>query len=138
MKVLVVEDDPNLRALWGAVIEKAGYAARLVETEAEAKAALSGETFDLLLLDLLLGENNGIGVAAFAKQVNPTCSIVVVTGSSVYSKRELFSLAPSVWAVMRKPVDIEDIIALCSHVANGGGQVVIPDLGSGGAEFRPT
>lgn len=138
MKVLVVEDDPNLRALWGAVIQKAGYSAHLVETEADARNALLEQSFDLLLLDLFLGEENGTAVAEFAMQVNPACSIVVVTGSSLYSKQELFSMAPSIWVVMRKPVDIEDIIALCEHVANGSAPAVVPALATGGAEFRPS
>ncbi len=136
LKVLVVEDDPNLRALWGAVIQKAGYSAHLVETEADARSCLLQEPYDLLLLDLFLGEENGTAVAEFATQINPACSIVVVTGSSVYSKQELFSMAPTVWAVMRKPVDIEDIIALCEHVADGSAPAVVPALAMGGAEFR--
>ncbi len=136
MKVLVVEDDPNLRALWGAVIGKAGHTARLVETEPAAREALMAEPYDLVLLDLYLGEKDGVAVANFATHLNPACRVVVVTGTSLYAKGELFAMAPSIWAVMRKPVDIEDIMALCAHVA---GEAPLPPreaLASGGAEFR--
>ena len=136
MKVLVVEDDPNLRALWGAVIEQAGHVARQVETEPDAREALMAEPFDLVLLDLYLGERDGLSVANFATYLNAACKVVVVTGSSAYSKGELFAMAPSVWAVMRKPVDIEDIAALCSHVAGEGALPPPGTLASGGAEFR--
>ena len=136
MKVLVVEDDPNLRALWGALIDKAGHTAHLVETEPDAREALMSEPYDLVLLDLYLGEKDGVSVANFATYLNPRCRVVVITGTSLYSKGELFGMAPSIWAVMRKPVDIEDIIALCAHVA---GEAPLPRpsaLASGGAEFR--
>jgi len=63
LKVLVVEDDPNLRALWGAVIERAGHTAHLVETEPAAREALMAEPFDLVLLDLFLGEREELGRA---------------------------------------------------------------------------
>jgi DNA-binding NtrC family response regulator len=136
LKVLVVEDDPNLRALWGAVIEQAGHVARQVETEPRAREALMAEPFDLVLLDLYLGERDGLSVASFATYLNAACKVVVVTGSSAYPKGELFAMAPSVWAVMRKPVDIEDIAALCIHVAGEGALPPPGTLASGGAEFR--
>lgn len=135
MKVLVVEDDPNLRSLWGAVIAKAGHEAVTVETEADARARLADVPFDLVLLDLCLGDSDGVSIAGLAARLNPACRVVVVTGSALYTKGELFALAPSVWAVMRKPVDIEDIITLCDGLAGPGGPPP-PAFGSGGAEFR--
>ena len=136
MKVLVVEDDPNLRALWGAVIEQAGYEALLVETEPAAREMLISRPFDLVLLDLFLGETEGISVATFATHLNPACKVVVITGTAVYGKQELFAMSPAIWAVMRKPVNIEDIMALCSHVAEAGSMPPPETLTTGGAEFR--
>jgi DNA-binding NtrC family response regulator len=136
LRVLVVEDDPNLRALWGAVIERAGHKARLVETEPAARDMLMTEPFDLVLLDLFLGETDGASVANFATHLNPSCKVVVVTGTSLYPNGELFAMAPSVWAVMRKPVDIEDIMALCEHIAADGAMPPPEALSSRGAEFR--
>lgn len=136
MKVLVVEDDPNLRALWGAVIERAGHVARQVETEPAARELLMAEPFDLVLLDLFLGESDGVAVANFATYLNPACKVVVITGTALYPKGELFAMAPSVWAVMRKPVDIEDITALCDHVAGDAALPPPESLSTRGAEFR--
>ncbi len=136
LKVLVVEDDPNLRALWGAVIQRAGHAARQVETEPAARELLMSEAFDVVLLDLFLGETDAVSVASFASYLNPACKVVVITGTSLYSKGELFEMAPSVWAVMRKPVDIEDIMALCDHVAGDDALPPPEALSSRGAEFR--
>jgi len=136
LKVLVVEDDPNLRALWGAVIERAGHAPTLVETEPEARGKLTAEPFDLVLLDLFLGERDGIALADVATRLNPACRVVVVTGTSLYRNGELFGMAPAIWAVMRKPVDIEDIIALCEHIAADATLPPPAALSSGSAEFR--
>ena len=136
VNVLVVEDDPNLRALWGAVIEGAGHRAVLVEDEPTARETLMSEPFDLVLLDLFLGERDGVSVASFATYLNPACKVVVITGTSLYARGELFAMAPSIWAVMRKPVDIEDIAALCAHVAGEGTLPPPGALSSGGAEFR--
>lgn len=137
MKVLVVEDDPNLRALWGAVFERAGHEAWQVETEAAAREALMERAYDLVLLDLCLGTRDGISVANFATYLSPTCKVVIVTGTSLYTKRELFAMAPAVSAVLRKPVDIEDLMAVCEHVAGAGSSPPAHVLHSGTAEFRP-
>ena len=136
VNVLVVEDDPNLRALWGAVIEGAGHRALLVEDEPTARETLMSEPFDLVLLDLFLGQRDGVSVASFATYLNPACKVVVITGTSLYAQGELFAMAPSIWAVMRKPVDIEDIAALCAHVAGEGTLPPPGALSSSGAEFR--
>ena len=136
MKVLVVEDDPNLLALWGAVIERAGHTARLVETEPDARGHLMAEPYDMVLLDLFLGETDGIAVAKLATHLNENCKVVVITGTSVYTRAKLFAMAPAIWAVIRKPVDIEDISALCDHIA-GNGTLPPPEvLSSRGAAFR--
>lgn len=121
MKVLVVEDDPNLRALWGAVLERQGHAPRLEETEAGARRALAEGLFDLLLLDLHLGPAQTLDIATIAALVPERTRIVVVTGTSLYPKGALLDSHPAVTAVLRKPVDIEDVLAVCDHVARGAG-----------------
>ena len=138
MKVLVVEDDPNLRALWAAVLERGGHAPRLEETEAAARVALQEEPFDLVLLDLYLGADQTIDVAGLARLLRPETRIVVVTGTTLYHEGELFDLAAQVAAVLRKPVDIEDLMAVCEHVGNGDVESALPPsiLESATVEFR--
>jgi DNA-binding NtrC family response regulator len=136
MRVLVVEDDPNLRALWRAVFDRAGHETDQVETEPAARDALMSRAYDLVLLDLCLGKRDSVSVAQFATYLSPACKVVIVTGTSLYTRKELFAMAPAVSAVLRKPVDIEDLIAVCEHVA---GLAALPRperLASGGAEFR--
>lgn len=123
MKVLVVEDDPNLRALWGAVFERVGHEARLEQSETAAQQALIEGTFDLVLLDLYLGSDRTIDVGGMAALLPPDTKIVVVTGTTAFSQGELFSVTPAVAAVLRKPVDIEDLVSVCEHVGAGEGSV---------------
>ncbi|MEL6205492.1 MAG: response regulator [Pseudomonadota bacterium] len=136
MNVLVVEDDPNLRQLWGMVIEKAGHRADLVAEPAEARTRLERHPYDLMLLDLRLNGEDALPLAEVAANAHPDCRVVVVTGTSLYRRGEIFAETPSVAAVLRKPVDIEDIMAICSHVAEGGALPSLESLAAGGAELR--
>lgn len=119
MKVLVVEDDPNLRSLWQAVFEQAGHETWLEDTEDAARAALASGSYDMVLLDLYLGSDRTIDVAALAKIMGSETKIVVVTGTTAFSKGELFKMSPAVAAVLRKPVDIEDLVSVCANIERG-------------------
>lgn len=137
MDVLVVEDDPNLSALWGEVLETAGHDVLQVETEAEALALLQRQPFDLVVLDLCLNGRNALGAATFATYRNPSCKVVLVSGSAEYSRKALFASSPAVAATLRKPVDIEDLVNVCRAVGRNEPHLPIPVPSSSGIEFRP-
>lgn len=119
MKLLIVEDDPNLRSLWRQVFVDRGYAVREAESATRARTALLAEKADLVILDLYLGHETGLSVAALASYANPECHVVVVTGSSAFAYGELFEMSPVIASVLRKPVDIEHLVAVCEHLTRG-------------------
>ena len=119
LDVLVVEDDPTLRALWSQVFVDAGHGVTAVDTVEDARHHLMTTSFDLVLLDLYLGEDSGLSVATLANYSNPHCRVIVVTGSALFPRGELFDMAPAISSVLRKPVDIEELLAVSEHcVAN--------------------
>ena len=136
MKILVVEDDPNLGTLWGDVLERAGHAMLLVDTEAAALEHLQRKPFDLVVLDLCMNGSQALGVATLATYRNPTCKVVVVSGSAEYSRKTLFAMSPAVAATLRKPVDIEDLVEVCEMVQRNDRRHPVMALENSGAEFR--
>jgi DNA-binding response OmpR family regulator len=62
MKLLVVEDDPTLRAALLRLLGRWGYAAEGAANGAEALAWLERDPFDLVLLDLGLPDVDGLAV----------------------------------------------------------------------------
>jgi DNA-binding response OmpR family regulator len=61
-RILVVEDAPAVREMLVKFLELEGFSVSGVGTGHEAVAALERETFDLVLLDLMLGETSGYDV----------------------------------------------------------------------------
>lgn len=137
MKVLVVQDDPNVQSLWSGILEESGHEVAIAETEAAALRTLQTTAYDLVLLDLCLNGRNALAVTTFATYRNPTCKVVVVSGSAVFSQKKLFAMSPAVAAALRKPVDIEDLMAVCDRVHRNERTSAIPVLDAGGIEFRP-
>ena len=115
MRVLVVDDDASLRALWKTVFEMAGHEATCASSACAARRDLLERSYDLVLLDLFLGDDSGLSVATAAAYANPNCRVIVVTGSALFPHGELFTIAPSVSAVLRKPVSIDDLLAVSEH-----------------------
>ncbi|MBL8685509.1 MAG: response regulator transcription factor [Myxococcales bacterium] len=59
MRVLVVDDHPELRALVGRALQSEGHAALFAASIAEADRVLGEEGVDLIVLDLALGDGWG-------------------------------------------------------------------------------
>lgn len=82
IKLLLVEDDPLLgEALHEALCRK-GYQTRLAVSGAEALAAGSDESFDLVLQDVRLPDVDGLDVLREILAVQPHCMALVMTGQA--------------------------------------------------------
>jgi two-component system, sensor histidine kinase and response regulator len=68
-QVLVVEDVPVTREFLRALLEDAGYQVTLATTAFEGAAALKNELPDLVMLDLLLPDQNGLQVCRFLRSI---------------------------------------------------------------------
>ncbi len=67
-KILIVEDDLSIQALLHDFIQEAGYPVVVAADGVEALAKYSEQTFDLVLLDIMLPKIDGYGVLEFIRQ----------------------------------------------------------------------
>jgi signal transduction histidine kinase/CheY-like chemotaxis protein len=85
LRVLVVDDNPEVAALAMAALEEQGCKAQQAPSAAEAMRILRQMTFDVLLTDIAMpGEMDGITLAKAAKAAAPNLAVVLMTG---YSER---------------------------------------------------
>lgn len=61
-RILVVDDDPEMRQMMTQFLRKHGSIALPAATEAEVRAQLTGGRIDLILLDVMLGDENGLEI----------------------------------------------------------------------------
>ena len=116
MRVRVVEDDPLLRELWIEVFGSAGHDAAGAATAADARIRLLSRSWDVVVLDLHLGSESGLAVAALATFGNPDCRVIGITGSTLFARGEIFEMAPTVSTVLRRPVPIDELLAVSEQV----------------------
>lgn len=117
-RVLVVEDDHSARVLFSAVVAGQGHSCESVEDGGAAIAKLRRLSYCAILLDLLLPAVNGFEVLQFIRSERPEAlkRVIVLTGADVGILQHFD--VDSVWTVLRKPVDINDLAAIVAACAD--------------------
>lgn len=78
-KVLIVDDDAEFGLVARSLVEVEGFSAHLVSSEAEALDAAANLSFDVVLLDLMLGETSGLDLLRTLKRRHPLLPVILVT-----------------------------------------------------------
>lgn len=121
MRALLLEDDEPTRIIFGESIRAAGHDVFECGTIAEALKVLRTATVDLLIIDLLIGDTNSLGLAQYAGYAAPDAEIILVTGSDRFRQGEVMSEFPGITWVLRKPLpvaDLEAFVAFAEHRMN--------------------
>jgi CheY-like chemotaxis protein len=111
-RVLVAEDDAEVRALIGAVVRKAGHQIAFAADGHEAIECITSGGYDVVLLDLMMPKASGFEVLAWMHRAKPGMakrSVIVLTAMA---ENDLAHLTQErVFAVIRKPFDINLLVA---------------------------
>lgn len=78
--ILIVEDDAMIRSFLRVVLEGEGYEVTEAETGAEMFAALDGGHFEVIVLDIMLPDGNGVD---FARTLRRTSTLPIVFATAV-------------------------------------------------------
>jgi DNA-binding NtrC family response regulator len=79
-KLLLVEDDPALQFTIQAALEEKGYTVDAVSTTREAIDRLAENAYPIVITDIYVDERTGLDVLNAAKQKDPLCSVILMTG----------------------------------------------------------
>lgn len=79
-KILLIEDDISFCKLLEKFLIKNSYAVTTSFSATEARNAVKKETFDLVLTDLRLPDDDGIGLMTEIKSVFPDVPVILMTG----------------------------------------------------------
>jgi two-component system response regulator VanR len=114
--VLVIDDDPAIRALVAKIVERAGLSADTARDGAEGIRKLGENTYTVVVLDLMMPNVDGFAVVEYVKQhVQPRPAIIVASAGEPAALRTLDGSL--VHSILRKPFEIDvlgDLIAAAS------------------------
>ena len=109
-RLLVVEDESNLRKVLSTLLKRGGYRVDLAEDGTRGCEMLSREIYDLVITDLRLPGVSGIEVLRASKAQYPDTPVIIITA---YSTDETAEEARSLGAFnyILKPFDADKIMA---------------------------
>lgn len=88
-RLLVLEDEPDVANLIATMLEDAGYIVDLAFTGTEALNKLNNATYDLMTVDLMLPDTNGLEVIQQVRHCPETRDIPIVVLSAIAEKGRL-------------------------------------------------
>ncbi len=107
-KILLADDERDVRSLLQAELEGAGYRVTAVATGAEAVIAAADGGFDLYLLDMMMPGMNGVQTIQVLRKITPKVPILGLTG---YTGQGYMAQASAYNVTcLAKPIDINDLL----------------------------
>ncbi len=108
-RILVVEDDKNLRKLMAAVLRQSGYEILTADDGHEALVRLHDTHIDLLISDIMMPNMSGYQLTKELRRTRSELPILMVTAKeSMDDKRKGFLLGTDDYMV--KPIDMDELL----------------------------
>jgi len=108
-KILVVDDDQNVLKVIKMRLEAKGYVvATATKTEKSVDMARQ-EVFDLALVDLKLGDQDGIALMKALHQINPEMPIIILTAYGTI-ENAVEAMRKGAYGYLTKPFDDNDLL----------------------------
>lgn len=121
-RVLVVDDEPDIRELLELTLLKMGIGVVVTGTLAEARSRLSEERFDLCLTDMRLPDGEGLDLVRHIATLGVDLPVAVITAYGS-AENAVAALKAGAFDYVSKPVGLEHLRSLIKSVLSlpGGG-----------------
>lgn len=105
-RVLVVDDEPAIRALVAKIVERSGYPVETARDGAEAIEKIDAQEFAVVVLDLMMPNVDGYALIDYLREHSERRpAIIVISAGDTAALRRLDG--SMVHSILRKPFDID-------------------------------
>ncbi len=109
LKILIAEDDRELRQLFAHVLTKNGYVTEGVANGQEALEAIEHSYFDLIISDIMMPKLDGYALVRSLREAGNTTPVMMITAKDAFDDMRLGFLSGSD-DFMVKPIDLNEMI----------------------------
>lgn len=110
MRILVIEDDPDVATQVGEALEEAGYLVDLTNDGEEGKYFGETKAYDAVVLDLGLPIIDGLSVLAHWRQKGGKTPVLVLSARSTW-RDKVQGLRGGADDYLAKPFELEEVVA---------------------------
>ncbi|OYU44524.1 MAG: DNA-binding response regulator [Burkholderiales bacterium PBB4] len=119
IQCLLVDDDPAIRSLLAEYLEQFGFEMHAVGDARNARQELARRAYDVLLLDLMLPDEDGLGVCQWVRRERPQMPIIMLTAQGDPASRVL-GLELGADDYLPKPFEPRELVARIKAVLRRG------------------
>ena len=109
LKILIAEDDRELRRLFAHVLIKNGYSTKEVSNGKEALDALDSEYFDLIISDIMMPVMDGYEFVRLLRDAGNTTPVMMITAKDAFDDMRLGFMSGSD-DYMVKPINVNEMV----------------------------
>jgi DNA-binding response OmpR family regulator len=123
MRILVIDDDEQMRVLLLKTMQWAGHEARAAENGRRGLELFEEQPADLIITDLIMPEQEGLETICIIKQKHPEVKIIAISGGGRIGPEAYLPAAKELGAdrVFAKPFDVKELVATVHDLlANNG------------------
>lgn len=119
-KILIAEDEPNMRLGLKDNLEFEGYTVELAENGTEGLELILKQTYDLILLDVMMPGMSGLDVCKKAREKGVSTPILLLTAKSEEMDKVL-GLELGADDYVTKPFSLRELLARIKAILRRGG-----------------
>ena len=117
-RVLVADDEPNMRKVLAALIRRQGFEVVTAENGRLAAAALDSQRCHAVVTDMKMPEMDGMALLAHVRRTCPDVPVIICTGHSPLID-ETKAKSIGIDGLVMKPIDTRDIAKTIRYVLDG-------------------
>jgi len=121
-RILLADDDPLVRSMFSRILQRAGYEVVAVENGLQVLKAMrdasEADRFDLLVLDIVMPEMEGLETIKEMRASHPDLPILAISGAGAISEGQYLPIAAHMGAqrTLQKPVPNEVLLDTISEL----------------------
>lgn len=115
-RILVVEDDPRMRALIKEYLEKDGYSVSVAGGLSEVESQLAAHIFDAVLTDLRIPDGDGMDVLGRVHEKDRQIPVIIMTGYATV-RSAVQAMKIGAYDYIQKPFEPEELMLIVKRAA---------------------
>ena len=109
LKILISEDDRELRQLFSHVLIKNGYAVKGVSNGKEALEAMDSDYYDMIISDIMMPVMDGYEFVRLLREAGNTTPVLMITAKDAFDDMRL-GFVSGTDDYMVKPVNVNEMV----------------------------
>ena len=134
MRILIVEDQPDMASLVAERLTRSGYVADTVGTLEEAIEALAQYDYPMMLLDRRLPDGDGVSILQLVRSTKPNTRVLLVTALRSIDER-VNGLDAGADEYLTKPFDADELMARLRAILRRPNAGLMPPVSLGELSF---